>query len=95
MMVEPEVVEGEDKGKVMLYALSTCVWCKKTKKLLEDFDVKYSFIFVDKLDGKEREKVVSELKKYNKRGSFPTIVIDDDKVIVGFKEDEIKENLES
>lgn len=93
-MVEPEVVEGEDKGKVMLYALSTCVWCKKTKRLLSDLGVKYSFIFVDKLEGKEREEVVSELKKYNKRGSFPTIVIDDDKVIVGFKEDEIKEKLE-
>ena len=94
-MVEPKVVEGKDKGKVMLYALSTCVWCKKTKRLLSDLGVKYSYIFVDKLEGKEREEVVSDLKKYNERGSFPTIVIDDDKVIVGFKEDEIKENLES
>lgn len=92
-MVEPEVVEGKNKGKIMLYALSTCVWCKKTKKLLEDLGVQYSYIFVDKLEGKERDEVVSELKKYNKRGSFPTIVIDDDKIIVGFKENEIKKSL--
>ena len=33
-------VDGQDKGKVMLYALSTCVWCKKTKKLLDKLDCK-------------------------------------------------------
>jgi len=25
-------VDGKNKGKIMLYALSTCVWCKKTKQ---------------------------------------------------------------
>ena len=31
-----ETVDGENKGNVMLYALSTCSWCKKTKNLLSD-----------------------------------------------------------
>ena len=31
------------------------------------------------------------VKKWNPQVSFPTIVINDDKTIVGFKEDEIKE----
>ena len=28
-------VEGKKTKKIMLYALSTCIWCKKTKDLLE------------------------------------------------------------
>ena len=29
-------VEGQDKGKLVLFALSTCGWCKKTRELIED-----------------------------------------------------------
>jgi len=28
-------VAGKNKGQILLYALSTCVWCKKTKQLLD------------------------------------------------------------
>jgi glutaredoxin len=88
-----KVVEGKDKGKIVLYALSTCVWCKKVKKLLKKLGVKYSFIFVDELEGKEKEKIMKQLEKWNPRRSFPTVVINDEKCIVGYKEDEIKEAL--
>jgi len=33
----------------MLYALSTCVWCKKTKELLASLGVDHSYVFVDLL----------------------------------------------
>jgi glutaredoxin len=88
-----KVVEGKDKGKIVLYALSTCVWCKKVKKLLKKLGVKYSFIFVDELEGKEKEKIIKQLEKWNPRRSFPTVVINNEKCIVGYKEDEIKEAL--
>jgi glutaredoxin len=88
-----KTVSGTDNRKILLYALTTCVWCKKTKKLLNDIGVKYSFIFVDELEGKEKEKTMKQLKKWNPRCSFPTVVINDKKCIVGFKEDEIKEAL--
>jgi glutaredoxin len=88
-----KVVEGKDKGKIVLYALSTCVWCKKIKKLLKKLGVKYSFIFVDELKGKEKEKIIKQLEKWNPRCSFPTVVINNEKCIVGYKEDEIKEAL--
>ena len=39
-----EHVKGENKGKITLYALSTCGWCKKTKKLLDDLGVEYHYI---------------------------------------------------
>lgn len=88
-----KVVDGTDKGKLVLYALSTCVWCKKAKKLLNKLGVKYSFIFVDELEGKEKEKIMKQLEKWNPHRSFPTVVINDEKCIVGYKEDEIKEAL--
>lgn len=77
----------------MLYALSTCGWCKKTKEFLDDLDVEYNFIYTDYLDGDEKEKIMDEIRKWNPRISFPTIVINDKKAIVGFREDEIKEAL--
>lgn len=88
-----EHVAGINKGKIILFALSTCVWCKKTKQLLDNLGVEYSYIYMDLIDGKEKEKKLKELGKWNPRFSYPTMVIDDDVCIVGFKEDEIKEVL--
>ena len=88
-----EHVDGKNKGNIMLYALSTCVWCKKTKALLDDLEVEYSYIYVDLLDEKDREKTEKEIRKWNPRCSFPTIVINEEKCIVGFSEDEISEAL--
>lgn len=88
-----EHVKGENKGKVMLYALSTCGWCKKTKEFLNKLGVEYSYIFVDMVDDSERDKIIADVRKHNPRNSYPTIVINDNKCIVGYKEDEIKEAL--
>ena len=88
-----EHVEGENKGKIILFALSTCVWCKKTKQFLNDLGVEYDYVFVDYLTGQDKDETVKEVEKWNPRCSFPTLVINDNICIVGFKEDEIKEAL--
>jgi len=92
-MADIKHVQGEDKGKVFLYALSTCIWCRKTKNLLDSLGLNYSYVFMDELKGKEKDKKMDELEKWNPRCSFPTLVINDKKVIVGFKEDEIKKEI--
>jgi glutaredoxin len=86
-------VEGADKGKIMLYALSTCGWCKKTKELLKELGVAFSYTDVDTLSGSEKQAVVEEVKKWNPSCSFPTLVIGSENCIVGFKEDQIREAL--
>jgi len=88
-----EHVEGKNKGKVTLYALSTCGWCKKTRMLLENLGIDFNYIYVDLLSGEERSKVINEVEKWNPQLSFPTVVINDNDVIVGFREEEIKEKL--
>jgi len=84
-------VEGQDKGKLVLFALSTCGWCKKTRALIEDLNADYDYVYVDLLKGEERDEAVEMIKKWNPQVSFPTLVVNDEKCIVGFKEDEIKE----
>jgi glutaredoxin-like protein NrdH len=86
-------VPGTKKGEVMLYALSTCVWCKKTKKLLEDMNIDFYFTDVDLLDSQEKEKAKDEIKKWNPACSFPSMVIDNKVCIVGFDEAKIKDAL--
>jgi len=90
-----EHVGGNDKGKIMLYALSTCGWCAKTKELLRDMGVAFDYTFVDLLDGKEQDDAITTVEKYNPSGSFPTLVIDGRKIIIGFREQEIREALGS
>jgi glutaredoxin-like protein NrdH len=85
-----EHVEGKNNGNVMLYALSTCVWCKMTKKLLTDLGVAYDYTFVDLLQDTEREEALKELKKFNPSCSFPTVIIDG-RAIVGYQEAKIRE----
>lgn len=88
-----ERVEGENRGDIVLYALSTCGWCRKTRELLEQMGVGYSYVYVDLLSREEKEKVRQEVMKWNSRGSFPTIVIDNERSVVGFSEDKIREAL--
>ena len=82
----------EGDKPVKLYSLSTCSHCKSTKKLLSECTVHYDFVDVDLLEGDERKAILEDVKKFNPKCSFPTIIIGD-KVIVGFKENEIKEAL--
>ncbi|MBS3778031.1 MAG: glutaredoxin family protein [Candidatus Thermoplasmatota archaeon] len=86
-------VDGENKGPIRLFALSTCVWCRKTKKLLDSLNVAYDFVYTDLLDSDERNEALDEVEKWNSRVSFPTMVINDETCIVGFKEKKIREAL--
>ena len=93
MVTTPAYVDGTDKGKIMLYALSTCIHCKQTRQFLDEMKVAYDYLYVDLLSREEMDEILKEIEKVNPRGSFPTLVINDDIVIVGSRFDEIKEAL--
>lgn len=78
--------------EIKVFALSTCIHCKKAKEYLDQCGVKYDCVHVDQLTGDERKAVVEEVKKHNPAVSFPTIVIDG-KVVVGFNQEKIDEAL--
>lgn len=77
----------------MCYTISTCVWCKKTKKWLNDNNYEYQYIDVDLLEGEEKNRVHEDVRKFNERLSFPTVVIDNEIVIVGHDSEKLKEAL--
>ena len=89
-----EHIAGKDKGKITLYALSTCIWCKKTKELLSSLGVSFDYIYVDLLKGEDRSSAIGKIKQYNPSTSFPTLLIGE-KCIVGYREKDIKEALGS
>ncbi len=80
------------ENNVKIYSLSTCSHCKSTKTFLSECAVKYDFVDVDLLEGEERKAILEDVKKFNPKCSFPTIIIGE-KVVVGYREEEIKEAL--
>ena len=79
--------------KVMLYALSTCAWCRRIKRFFNENEVEYECLDVDLLEGDEKQQRRTELKDWNPNGSYPTVVIDDEKVVVGFNKERLREAL--
>lgn len=86
-------VSGRDAGNVMFYGLSTCGWCARTKKLLDELGVEYYLQYVDQLGEKDKQRALDEISKWNPSTSFPTLVIDNNRCIVGYQEEEIKKAL--
>ncbi len=83
-------VEGRAYGNIVIYALSTCMWCRMAKSLLREIGVAYSYVDVDTLEGAEKDQAKAEIKRWNSSGSYPTIVIDDREVISGYDEAELR-----
>jgi glutaredoxin-like protein NrdH len=82
------------KHKVLLYALSTCAWCKQTKKFLKDNGIEYDYVDVDFCDEEDKGKVSKDILSKGGRLSYPAIIIDNKILINGFHVDRIKEALE-
>ena len=78
--------------QVTLFALSTCPYCRMTKKFLDEAGVEYELTEVDALEGEEKESAVAEVKRLSGGTSFPVVIVGDE-VIVGFNKKRIKELL--
>jgi glutaredoxin len=88
-------VSGKNnKHKVLMYAISTCAWCKKTKKFLNDSDVEYEYVDVDLTNDEDHEKIREDMIKRGEEPSYPTLIVDNKTVITGLRKDKIKEALE-
>jgi len=88
-------VSGQKKQhKVILYALSTCAWCRMTKQFLKDNDIEYEYIDVDLCEEEDKQKIREHLQSKGGPLSYPTIIVDDNVLITGFRTDKIREALE-
>ena len=72
---------------VKIYSTQSCPWCKKTKEFLKSKKVKFKDIDVG-----ANQKAAQEMIKKSGQTGVPVLDIDG-KIIVGFKEEEIKKAL--
>lgn len=89
-----KIAGKNNKHKVLVYALSTCAWCKMAKQFLKDNSVEYEYVDVDLCNEEDKEKIKKEILNRGGYLSYPTIIIDDKILITGFRKDKLKETLE-
>lgn len=79
--------------EIMLYTLSTCPWCRKTKKYFEERGVSYHFLDVDTLSRKERQAARDKIVELAGSLEYPVTVINGT-VVQGYSPSEYAEALE-
>ena len=89
-------VEGKEKSQeIQIFTLSTCMWCKKCKRFLQEKDVEYNYIDMDKIQYAHKKQILDFLSiTYKERISYP-FVICDGKAIVGYDPKKYEEMLKS
>jgi glutaredoxin len=88
-------VPGKNKRhKVLVYALSTCAWCKLTKQFLKENEIEYEYVDVDFSNDEDKEKIRKDILERKGDLSYPAIIIDGKILINGFRKDKLKEILE-
>ncbi|WXG39610.1 MAG: glutaredoxin family protein [Candidatus Freyarchaeum deiterrae] len=89
-----KVPGSKNKHKVLMYAISTCVWCRRTKQLLKENSVEYEYVDVDLCEKDDYDQIRKDIVNRGGVLSFPVLIIDDNKLINGYRVDDIKEALE-
>jgi glutaredoxin len=69
--------------EVNMYTLSTCPWCRKTKKFFAERNVPFNYVDFDLADEAAQEKISRELDAAGATG-FPFVKIGDE-VIMGYQ----------
>ena len=83
-----------NKHKVLLYALSTCGWCKRAKKFLNDNNVEYEYIDVDLCKAEDKKTIRQDIQSRGGILAYPTVIIDDNRLLTGPSPDKLREVLE-
>ncbi len=93
--METTKVPGENKKhRVLMYAISTCPWCKKAKKFLIDNNIEYEYIDIDLCDEEDQQKIRKDILMRGRQLIYPMIIIDE-KIYSNPHEDELMAALES
>ncbi|MEM5946993.1 glutaredoxin family protein [Spirochaetia bacterium 38H-sp] len=91
--IKMQKTEGSRKApfKLTLYSLSTCGFCRRAKKFLEENGFPFDWLDVDTLDKETRTVLKDELKsRFSVKVGFPFLAIEHDsgklQALVGFIE---------
>jgi len=87
-------VPGKNKEhKVLMYAISTCIYCKRAKKWLRDQDIEYLYVDIDLCNAEDRATIRKDILARGGQLIYPVIIIDDDILINNLRINKLKETL--
>jgi glutaredoxin len=61
--------------KVIMYTLSTCPWCRKTKQLFKDKNIPFEYTDYDLATEDVQEKIMKEIQESGAQLAFPYVKI--------------------
>jgi glutaredoxin len=64
-----------------------------TKQYFKDNDIEYEYLDVDLCELEEKEQARQQILSKGGTLNYPTVIVDDTKVITGFRKDLLKEAL--
>ncbi len=64
---------------ISMYTLSTCPWCRRTKKFFTEHDVPFDFIDYDLADEETQKRIIDDMNRHKASG-FPFVKINGDTV---------------
>ena len=89
-------IEGKGNAEnLTLLSLSTCGFCRSARQYLKDREVAFRYLELDTLPPEEKTELKGEFKtKFGRRPSFPTLVIDGERFLIGFIKDHWDEEID-
>lgn len=69
--------------KVVMYTLSTCPWCRKTKQFFKDRGILFEYVDYDLAEDEQQENIMMDMAKYSVNTSFPFVKIGRN-VVIGY-----------
>ncbi|MFW9903541.1 MAG: glutaredoxin domain-containing protein [Candidatus Thorarchaeota archaeon] len=83
-------VEGTKKQyqDIFLFAISTCMWCKKGKRWLNKKGYSYSYLDIDKIPVKEKNQLKKDIENvFGVKPRFPFLIVNKVKCDSGYNPD--------
>ncbi len=77
-------------SEIVMYGLTTCPHCKRAHKFLTEMGVKFDVVWIDKLEGDERKKVIEKVHSISGSYSVP-LIVKGDRYVLGFNREKLLE----
>ena len=88
------IAGAKTEPPITVFALSTCGFCKRAMRFLDEHDFAYRYIHIDKIPLETKTELKKELKeKYKADIAFPFAMVGDSDHLVGFIEVDWKRTL--
>ena len=88
-------VQGRNnKHKVLVYALSTCGYCKRAKKFLNNNNIEYEYVDIDICSWENKNKIRQDIQSRGGPLAYPTIIVDNKILLTGSSPDKLREVFE-